>query len=512
LTILASNVTIQKNVTDFYMKASSLKKLSHSELRHRILAALRPETASSVTSLAQKLGILRPSVSRSVSSLEEAGLIIRQERTISLSEAGQEELRRLDLELSAKVKKSTDLASLIMKQSAETREDFSDSSLSQLSETFTNMPLLQFGQEFANSPLLKFSEILANGLGSRIAEAATNSLGLQIVEAAANGLGSRIAEAATNSLGSRIVEAATNGLGSQVMQALEVINATAGIQTVNLGLLQNWKQEVFSPVNHLILENNMLLSNMMVDLEAITKIETTINKSLGNLISQTAWTTKIYDTYFLEVINSFKRIPTFDSLQLSLAIPTTGAAFLVGSTRRIVESETLALPEQESTNLYGTRTYASSERYVVLTPKLEDYLKPLGQHFIDKWEGAWQTLYSSGKDRHSQATHSGRELLMQVLAHLAPDSIFSKEECAKYGVNKPTRKMRIKHILGYEHKSSVDLIDSMANTLDRMYDVLVVEAHRRDGNNYQDDTIVGQLAALGSLLIMLLSMRSNIPS
>ena len=70
----------------------------------------------------------------------------------------------------------------------------------------------------------------------------------------------------------------------------------------------------------------------------------------------------------------------------------------------------------------------------------------------------------------------------------------------------------VKYILGNNHKSTVELIDSMADTLDRMYDVLVGEAHRRDDNNHLEDTIVGQLAALGASLIMLLSLRSNIQS
>src|SRR5437763_5411361 len=100
------------------MKLSSLKQTSHSELRHRILSSLNLEPASSVTSLAQKLGSLRPSVSRAVKSLQDAGLITRTGRTISLSEAGKEEIHRLDAELSKKVKKSTDLATHILLEQA----------------------------------------------------------------------------------------------------------------------------------------------------------------------------------------------------------------------------------------------------------------------------------------------------------------------------------------------------------------------------------------------------------
>lgn len=490
------------------MKASSLKKISHSELRHRILAALSPEPASSITSLAQRLEVLRPSVSRSVKSLEDAGLVIRQGRTVSLSEAGEEELRRLDAELSVKVKKSTDLATRILEQATETLESVNNNSLLRFAETFASSPFLQLSRELTKSS--HFGEVLANSVRSQLGEGFAKSSLLQIGKTIANIPRLQVSNELVGSSILLFGKEASNSASFQVAQALEAIKVTANIQTINLGLLQSWKEEVFSPLNHLVLENNVLLSNMMVDLEALTKIGATVSQSLGSLINQTAWTTRIYDAYYLDVVSDFKQIPTFDRLDLSLAIPTTGTASLVGSTRRFVESEIQILPAEETENLYVARTYEYSESYIALTPKLEAYLKPLGQRFIDKWEGAWQTLYSGNKDRQSQATHSGRELLMQVLAYLAPDNVFSKEDCAKYGVNnKPTRKMRIKHILGHNHKSSAELIDSMADTLDCMYDVLVGEAHRRDGNYHLEDTIVGQFAALGASLIMLLSMRSE---
>lgn len=459
-----------------------MNQISHSELRHRILAALNLEPASSVTSLAQKLGVLRPSVSRTISSLQDAGLIIRKGRTISLSETGQEELRRLDAELTLKVKKSTDLATRILEQATETGRQLEPLIKSHIMESLINSPLVQIGEELANSPLLQLGEELANSPLLQLGKALANSPLLQAAKALAN---------------------------DSALQAMEAINATAHIQTINLKLLQSWQQEIRSPLNHLVLENNLLLSNMMVDLEAINEMRAKVSHTLASLINQTAWTTKAYDTYFVDVVSGFSQIPTLDSLELSLTIPTTAAASLVGSTRCIVESEIVSQTEEKPDTSNVAKTHVYSERYVVITPKLEAYLKPLGQRFVDKWEGAWQTLYSGSRDRHSQATHSGRELLMQVLAYLAPDNVFTKEDCIRHGVDKPSRKMRIKYILGYEYQSTAELIDSMANTLDSMHHVLVGEAHRRDDNNHLDDTIVGQLAALGASLIMLLSLHSN---
>ena len=422
-------------------------------------------------------------MSRAVKSLQDAGLITRTGRIISLNEAGQEELSRLDAELSKKVKKNTDLATrMLLEQAAKARKQLEPLFKSHIMESLS--PLVRIGEELSNSPLFQVGKALSNSPLIQLSETINNSPFLQFAEEV---------------------------LGNNAtLQAMEAIKATAHIQTVNLGLLQSWQEEIRSPLNHLVLENNVLLSKMMVDLEAITGLKAEVSNTLANLINQTTWTTKVYDTYFADIVSGFNQIPTFDSLELSLAIPTTAAASLVGSTRRVVESETISLTEEEPANLYTARTYVYSERYVVLTPKLEAYLKPLGQRFIDKWEGAWQTLYSGNKDRQSQATHSGRELLMQVLAYLAPDNVFTKEDCRRHGVDKPSRKMRVKYILGNNHKSTVELIDSMADTLDRMYDVLVGEAHRRDDNNHLEDTIVGQLAALGATLIMLLSLHSSI--
>jgi hypothetical protein len=69
--------------------------------------------------------------------------------------------------------------------------------------------------------------------------------------------------------------------------------------------------------------------------------------------------------------------------------------------------------------------------------------------------------------------------------------------------------MRIRYILGGNCHSRVELINNMANTLDSMHDVLVSEAHRRDDENCLDDIIAGQLAVLGNMLVMLLSMCSR---
>src|SRR5260370_4887116 len=96
-----------------------MKKTSTSNLSQNVLLALSRNSASSVTDLALGLGLLRPSVSRAVSSLQNAGLVSRQGRTLLLTEAGQEEVRRLSAELPAKVTKTADQALRTLERVAE---------------------------------------------------------------------------------------------------------------------------------------------------------------------------------------------------------------------------------------------------------------------------------------------------------------------------------------------------------------------------------------------------------
>src|SRR5947209_8230497 len=96
-----------------------MKRVSNSNLSHRILLTLNNKPADSVSALARDLETLRPSVSRAVNSLQNTGLVTRQERTVLLTEAGQEEVQRLTVELPAKVKKTADLATRVLVQAVQ---------------------------------------------------------------------------------------------------------------------------------------------------------------------------------------------------------------------------------------------------------------------------------------------------------------------------------------------------------------------------------------------------------
>jgi DNA-binding MarR family transcriptional regulator len=459
-----------------------MRQVNYSELRHRILSSLNLEPADSVTSLAEKLDVLRPSVSRALKMLEDAGFITRTERNLALSDAGKEELRKLDDALSAKVGKDADLVTRLMIQAI---DEGQFEGLTTTAASLLNSTGIRAMQEVTKLPAL------------HIVEAFKDSSLMQAVEAVKGNLVLQAAEAFKNR-------------ADVITQATEALKATAFVQTTNLELLKGWG--LGSPdIGSWIAGNNLVLGSMVSDLSAIAGVGKMADHAVRGLIAGTAMTAKAYDSYFLDTVRGIGVASSLESLVVSVSLPTIATASLVSTTRSIVESE-IAIPRQIPPSLWQKTPPVYPKRYSAATPELEPYLEPLGPHFVGMWEGAWQTLHSGNKDRHSQATHSGRELLTQLLEELAPENVFTKEDYARHNVknNNPTRKMRIEYILGGANNRSVELADNMANTLSSMYRVLVKEAHRRDDEKHLDDTIAGMLGALGNLLIMLLSMRSNV--
>ena len=443
-----------------------MKSSTNSTLQRKILLTLANKNASSITALARDLDTKRSSVSRSVKLLIDTNLIVRQRRALSLTETGQEEARRIMTDIPIKAKKATDLAAHILGQAAE-------------SLAYTK-------------PFDGMSYILRGAAGRQLIEAMNPST--KMLESIA---GRQLIEAMNPS--TKMLESIAG------RQLIEAMNATARVQTINLDWLQLQHSSMSAALNHLFIKNNAIISNMIVDLGIIAEIEIVNNQAFSSLINQTAKTAKTYNAYFNSATQTFDTLPSIESLSSTIVVPTTTTASVISSARSIIESQAVSqMEESESTNI---RTY--SEQYIPMTSILEGYLEPLGERFLNKWEGAWHSLYSGNKDRHSQATHSARELLIQVLANLAPNEVFTKEECAKNNVDNPSRKMRIRYILRSNNKHSIALIESLADLLDETYHELTGETHRRDDGHKEDEAIAAMIAGLGNFLILLLSKRNS---
>jgi hypothetical protein len=178
-----------------------------------------------------------------------------------------------------------------------------------------------------------------------------------------------------------------------------------------------------------------------------------------------------------------------------IAIPTISTSAYIHSMKMAVVSD-----EMDDEDIVFSDAISATRRDG--TAQLDGVFQSLGPNFTAMWQGSWAVLGSNSPDRIRQAAHSGRELLMQSLANLAPDSAFDSEEIEKYGYEgKITRKMRVKKILGNDNKSALGWADSVARALDETYDLLADVSHARSIHpRATEQQLVGLLYSMGGLV------------
>ncbi|MBA3331389.1 MAG: hypothetical protein H0T39_11095 [Actinobacteria bacterium] len=143
---------------------------------------------------------------------------------------------------------------------------------------------------------------------------------------------------------------------------------------------------------------------------------------------------------------------------------------------------------------------------------LSPTLRRLGGRFVRKWDGAWSALHSDSSDRFSQTAGSARELIIQLLAHLAPDWVFTKEEIAWHGDNgKVTRRMRIRRILtGTQSGKAEEWVEKIADILCAMHDFFVAEYHDRGETiRFSEADLASALMSTGAMLEFLIGRYSG---
>jgi hypothetical protein len=130
-----------------------------------------------------------------------------------------------------------------------------------------------------------------------------------------------------------------------------------------------------------------------------------------------------------------------------------------------------------------------------------------------KRQGAWQTFYSTSQDRISQAIYSMREVLRLLLDILAPEKEIPKAPWynkPKKGAALVTRKMRVRYALGgVKHEvseSTLDLIVSLADTVEKTYSKLSAETHCQ--NEVTDTKTEAYLKSCEAVILLLLVHRS----
>ena len=130
-----------------------------------------------------------------------------------------------------------------------------------------------------------------------------------------------------------------------------------------------------------------------------------------------------------------------------------------------------------------------------------------------KRKGAWQTFRGESQDKLSQAMSSMREVLRQLLDLLAPENDILRTPWYSKplkGSTAVTRKMRIRFALARTDlnvsQSTLELIDSLAETVDKAYYKLSAETHRQsEAINTQ---VEAYLKSSEAVILLLLANRN----
>lgn len=252
---------------------------------------------------------------------------------------------------------------------------------------------------------------------------------------------------------------------------------------------------------------NIGLSEMISDLSIIRAQDFTseIFAPLhATQLSDLAAVTRTYKGYLADSVGDLAWHQEQPDRSAGLTIPTRATAAYVNSVKAGLQVA------DEDEEIFTHVSYSIERNQ---PQQFNALFRGIGPNFDVMWRGSWAVLESRSPDRVRQSAHSGREILMQYLEHLAPDEYFSAAEISKYGhKGKVTRKMRVKRILRGASKSAVvwanTTVDALANAMDETYGRLAGPSH--DRSVYPSTTeqhIIGLLMALGGMIMFIEASR-----
>jgi predicted transcriptional regulator len=239
---------------------------------------------------------------------------------------------------------------------------------------------------------------------------------------------------------------------------------------------------------------NLELGNIINDIGVITA-QDHIKSNWIAMIPNMAEVGRTYKGFLADVVSDLAKSLIDYKMNVGITIPTTTTSAFINSMKTAIVAD-----ETDDDDVILRDIFPASRRD--RATQLDVVFQGLGPNYIAMWQGSWVVLDSNSPDRIRQAAHSGRELLMQILANLAPDSAFDALEIEKNGYEgKVTRKMRVKKILGSDSKSAVGWVDAMAKALEETYNRLAEVSHDRNPHPQStEQQLVGLLYSLGGLV------------
>lgn len=226
-----------------------------------------------------------------------------------------------------------------------------------------------------------------------------------------------------------------------------------------------------------------------------------VTRSLADIVA----VGRTHQALMADVIGGLDIALRYGKSDLHLAIPTDVSWALTSHIGRLVAQEK---PDNATTDWKEERDGFVWNRRIA---KVEEVLIKRAPHLLQKWWGSWEVLESDKSDCVSQSAHSGRELLMQYLAILAPDANFTSEEIRLYGHQgeKVTRSMRVRKALTGASNSSIAWADAVAKALDETYARLAAISHDRSPRPATNPLQVNALMLTLAGLIMFMDDARN---
>jgi DNA-binding MarR family transcriptional regulator len=251
-------------------------------------------------------------------------------------------------------------------------------------------------------------------------------------------------------------------------------------------------------------EANLGLSDIVSNVGAITIQVPDITSNVVPQLLNLAEVARTYRGYLADVVGGLGERLTSDRVDVGIAVPTRTTSAYVGSVKTAIVIDEADREDD-----------ASSKEFRIpwqdRAAQLDDVFQSLGPNFTAMWRGSWVVLDSDSPDRIRQAAHSGRELLMQVLAELAPDSAFDAGEIEEFGYHgRVTRRMRVKRILEGGSESTISWADAVVKALEETYGSLVAVSHDRGAHpQAREQQVAGLLHTLGGLLSFIDAFRQK---
>ncbi len=288
------------------------------------------------------------------------------------------------------------------------------------------------------------------------------------------------------------------GLSSKLAQ--EAITSFSQSQRLSLSSIE--QVSVLGPgSSHLISElseANINLGKIINDVGVINSqsfTEQSIKSEVAILMPNVAEVARTYNGYFADMVGDLGKSLGDYNANLGMSVPTRVTTEYIGTAKNFFVFDKPVTQNFNIREPFGVPW----QDWVI---ELDDALRSLGSNYIDMWHGAWAVLKSDSPDRIRQAAHSGRELLIQFIEELAPDSAFDAIAIKEHGHNgKITRKMRVMKILGVKSRPTINWADAVVRAIENMHEYLAAVSHDRDTNRHvTEKQVAGFLHTLGGLL------------